>query len=38
MLLDELTLTIEEMSIIRGGNGDPDGEGDTGTGDVEIEP
>lgn len=38
MFLDELTLTIEEMSVIRGGNGDPEGEGETGSGNGEIEP
>lgn len=37
MFLDELTLTIEEMCIVRGGTGDPDGEGKTGSGNGEEE-
>ena len=38
MFNKELTLTVEEMIKIKGGNGDPDGEGKTGAGNGEIEP
>ncbi len=36
MFIDELKLTIEELSVIKGG-GDPDGEGKTGLGNGEQE-
>ena len=39
MFTDELPLTIEEMLIIKGGApGDREGEGETGSGNGEIEP
>ena len=38
MITEELQLTIEEMLYVKGGNGDPDGEGSTGLGNGEIEP
>jgi len=41
MLLDELTLTIEELRIIKGGNvniPDEEGGGETGSDDGEIDP
>lgn len=36
MFIDELKLTIEELSVIKGG-GDPDGEGTMGKGNGELE-
>jgi hypothetical protein len=37
MFIDELKLTMEELSVIKGG-GDPEEEGKTGSGSGEIEP
>ena len=38
MFIKELRLSIEEMLVIKGGNGDTDDEGSTGLGNGEIEP
>lgn len=38
MFQEELQLSIEEVLVIKGGNGDPDGGGKTGAGNGEIEP
>ncbi len=38
MFIEELQLSIEEMLVIKGGNGDIDDEGSTGLGNGEIEP